>query len=111
MISSDSVVRNCVASVSSKSPDIRTSLETRFGETLERVTKSVEQNPDLLVALSGGVDSVVLLSLAVRLKNQDRCNVRAVYVDHGLQAQSGEWGNRCATLLSLIHISEPTRPY
>ncbi len=82
------------------------SLEARFRKTLDRVANdaSADTRPDLVVALSGGVDSVVLLSLAAELKNQSRCSVRAVYVDHGLQAQSVDWGSHCADLCNHLHV-------
>ena len=79
------------------------------------------------VALSGGGDSTALLHLCLAAG----CRVEAVTVDHRLRAESAmeaaAVGAACAALgvrhevrvwehgavagLSLIHISEPTRPY
>lgn len=44
-----------------------------------------------ILAYSGGVDSQVLLHLLQHLK----INISAVYIDHGLQAQSTDWAEHC----------------
>jgi len=43
------------------------------------------------LAYSGGVDSQVLLHLL----HLTKLNVSAVYIDHGLQAQSADWAKHC----------------
>ncbi|MCW9047496.1 MAG: tRNA lysidine(34) synthetase TilS [Gammaproteobacteria bacterium] len=43
------------------------------------------------LAYSGGVDSQVLLHLLYLSK----LNVKAIYIDHGLQRQSADWANHC----------------
>jgi len=43
------------------------------------------------LAYSGGVDSQVLLHLL----SLSKLNVKAVYIDHGLQSQSADWANHC----------------
>ena len=56
-------------------------------------------NPDraIIIALSGGVDSVVLLDLLVNSSiNLQRH--KCVYVDHGLSDQAKEWGQFCRQL-------------
>ena len=50
----------------------------------------------LCVAYSGGLDSTVLLyALATEPGRPGRPRLRAVHVDHGLQAQSAHWSGRC----------------
>ena len=48
------------------------------------------------LAYSGGVDSQVLLHLLSCLKKSQGIDVRAVYIDHGLQSESKDWRQHCA---------------
>lgn len=52
----------------------------------------------LEVALSGGVDSVVLLHALLQLKVQLNCTISAVHVNHQLQAPAKEWAHYCHVL-------------
>ncbi len=50
----------------------------------------------LIVGYSGGMDSHVLLHLLARQRHQwPERTLAAVYVDHGLQAASADWGEHC----------------
>ena len=50
----------------------------------------------ICVALSGGLDSTVLLHALAALAAGSRVNFRAIHVDHGLQAASPAWADACA---------------
>lgn len=50
----------------------------------------------IAVALSGGLDSSVLLHLLSGLPEARERGLRAIHVDHGLHADSGQWSARCA---------------
>ena len=50
----------------------------------------------ICVALSGGLDSTVLLHVMAALAAGTRANLRAIHVDHGLQAASPAWADACA---------------
>ena len=58
------------------------------------------QGAGLCVALSGGLDSTVLLAAVAQVLRQ-RCDtasnlpLRALHVDHALQADSGHWARTC----------------
>lgn len=59
----------------------------------------------LLIAYSGGMDSHVLLHLLAT----QRClwpqrDVAAVYVDHGLQADSARWGEHCRRICQELAV-------
>ena len=69
------------------------------------------------IAYSGGLDSSVLLAAAAviraRLPGEDSSGrLRAVHVDHGLQAASADWARhcaaRCAALRLPLSIERPT---
>lgn len=48
------------------------------------------------IAVSGGMDSCVLLHLFFSVKNQIEQALEAVYVNHGLNKSSDDWGNFCS---------------
>ncbi len=59
----------------------------------------------LCVALSGGADSMVLLdALAGVRKDNPALQLRAVHVDHQLQANSGEWATHCVAAAQALDI-------
>jgi len=96
--------------VNSKNPESSASLVARFQTSVDRLTSAdvstdtAAEKPALLIALSGGLDSVVLLSLAAGSETRNQCSVRAVYIDHGLQAQSVRWGSFCASLCNELGV-------
>lgn len=55
------------------------------------------QNDRFTVALSGGVDSIVLLDLFAKATQQNfiASKVNAIYIDHQLQIDSSKWGEFC----------------
>lgn len=52
----------------------------------------------LVVALSGGVDSVVLLDMLVPLSVKMQFTLSAVHVNHGISVNADKWGKFCRTL-------------
>lgn len=56
------------------------------------------------VALSGGLDSTVLLQAVAALQDRLAAPVVAVHVDHGLQAGSADWATHCQTLCDSLGI-------
>ncbi len=53
----------------------------------------------LLLAYSGGLDSHVLLHLlAPLIHSPEGFELRAVYIDHGLQTVATQWGQHCLTI-------------
>jgi tRNA(Ile)-lysidine synthase len=62
---------------------------------VSRLAQLLPGNPDLVVALSGGVDSSVLLAaLASRL----RLRLRAVHINHGIHPNAAKWASHCRAL-------------
>lgn len=71
----------------------------RLAAALERDLGSVDRPAGLCVALSGGLDSTVLLAaLAAPHWPGPPLPLRAVHVDHGLHPDSATWADRCARL-------------
>lgn len=62
--------------------------------------------PGLCVALSGGLDSTVLLAALARLRDGGRlaAPVRAMHVDHGLHPDSSNWAAACRALAATLAV-------
>lgn len=56
------------------------------------------------VALSGGLDSTVLLHAMAGLREHLAAPLCAIHADHGLQAASGAWSAHCAELCASLSI-------
>lgn len=88
------------------------SLSRCFSEKLVKVLANTSQNteladPNFIIGLSGGLDSVVLLDLfamAVKQNLIEPSSLKAIYVDHQLQNESANWGQFCQTLCNNYHI-------
>ena len=59
----------------------------------------------LVVAFSGGLDSTALLHALAGIEAARERGLRAVHVDHGLQAESSAWAVSCATLAAQIGVA------
>lgn len=64
----------------------------------------VRSGDHLTVALSGGVDSVVLLHLLTRFSKSMQLDVSAVHVEHGISAYSDEWSAFCQSLCDNLNL-------
>lgn len=58
----------------------------------------VRPGANLIAALSGGLDSVVLLDLLVPLSSRMAFSLSAVHVNHGISTNADEWGRFCENL-------------
>ncbi|SDZ99367.1 tRNA lysidine(34) synthetase TilS [Nitrosospira multiformis] len=58
----------------------------------------------LTIALSGGVDSVVLLDLLVPLASQMQLPLSAVHVNHGISPNADKWSEFCRNLCQFRNI-------
>ncbi|ASM50570.1 tRNA(Ile)-lysidine synthase [Pseudoalteromonas espejiana DSM 9414] len=64
-----------------------------------------QQQYSFTVALSGGVDSVVLLHLMHLLKQeQPKLSLSAIYVNHGLSQYADDWQQFCHTLCAELNV-------
>jgi tRNA(Ile)-lysidine synthase len=61
----------------------------------ERIEQSVPDGESICVALSGGLDSVVLLDLVARAAGRRAIAVSAVHVHHGLSPNADAWADFC----------------
>jgi tRNA(Ile)-lysidine synthase len=60
------------------------------------LARHVPPHARLVLALSGGLDSVSLLHALLALRDQHPFTLRAVHVHHGLSPHAGRWADFCA---------------
>lgn len=68
-------------------------------------TWNAAAKPRLLLALSGGLDSIVLLHLLAGLRETAGFELSAAHVHHGLQAQADEWAAFCQTQTAALQVN------
>jgi len=70
----------------------------------QALLQGLPPNAALCVAFSGGRDSTVLLHALDGLRHERRFVLRAVHVNHGLQAAAHDWEEHCAGLASRLDV-------
>lgn len=66
-------------------------------EVAAKLRPSLVPGSNLLLGLSGGIDSVVLLDVLVQLAPQMRFSLRALHVNHGISPNAPRWAEFCAS--------------
>ena len=74
------------------------------GKVAEVLSRAVAPGAHLVVGLSGGVDSVTLLTILLRLAPSLRFSLRAVHVDHRVSPNSRSWAEFCASLCARLQV-------
>ena len=83
----------------------RKSRSSSLSDIVENVLRDqVQARNHLVVALSGGVDSVVLLNLLAPLSAQIPFSLSAIHVEHGISANAAEWSAFCRNLCRSMAI-------
>lgn len=84
---------------------IRKSKSSSLSSRAEKVLRGqIEPENHLIVALSGGVDSVVLLDLLAALSGKMQFTLSAVHVNHGISVNADKWGKFCCGLCRTLDI-------
>ena len=65
----------------------------------------IKPGDHLTIALSGGVDSVVLLDILIVLSKQIPFTLSAVHVNHGISSNANRWSRFCCDLCHAYGIS------
>src|SRR5712664_1455136 len=81
---------------------MESSRNSSSSELPERVaaalSPAVPPGAHLALGLSGGIDSVALLSILLELAPALRFSLRAVHVNHGISPNAGRWAEFCSDL-------------
>jgi len=67
-------------------------------EVADALARHVSPHARLVLGLSGGLDSVVLLHVLLALRDQYPFELRAVHVHHGLSPHADDWADFCVRL-------------
>lgn len=64
----------------------------------DSLLQTLQLQPDshVVLALSGGLDSMVLLDLLAKARLLQPFALQAVYINHGISASAAQWGDFCA---------------
>jgi tRNA(Ile)-lysidine synthase len=74
------------------------------GRVADDISPFVSPGSTLLLGLSGGVDSVSLLSVLAGIAGPMRFSLRAVHVNHGISPNAGSWAQFCAELCDSMQV-------
>lgn len=74
-------------------------------DTSEVLLAHIKQGDHLTIALSGGIDSVVLLHVLAKLSKQLQFKLSAVHVNHGISSNAPLWSRFCCSLCHTYGIS------
>jgi len=74
-------------------------------DTKEVLLAHIKQDNHLTIALSGGIDSVVLLHVLATLSKQLQFTLSAVHVNHGISSNATLWSRFCCNLCHSYGIS------
>jgi len=79
--------------------------------------QAADSKPTLLLALSGGLDSIVLLHLLTEVKANLPFELHAMHVHHGLSANADAWAEFCSVQcqqldvpLQVVHVNVAKNP-
>ncbi len=75
-----------------------------FDSTKTVLSTYIKQDNHVIVALSGGIDSIVLLDMLNSLSKPMQFTLSAVHVDHGISQNAGQWCKFCCNLCNTLHI-------
>ncbi len=92
---------------------IRKSSPNGIRDAIEVVLRQyVSEQNHLALALSGGVDSVVLLQILAQISKQFTFNLSAIHVEHGISPNAKQWSDFCQSYcdalgvpLTVFHLS------
>ena len=103
MVSSKKPLSNKVKASTSKQTK-QVSLLNIVEKAFLDLNQSQKKMNSMTVALSGGVDSVVLLHLLYQLQKKYHFTLTASHVHHGLSKNADKWVKFCETLCATLSI-------
>lgn len=75
-----------------------------LGQVETFLSRQLKPNQHLLLGLSGGLDSCVLLHLLATIQHKIPFNLHAMHVHHGLSANADAWAEFCTAQCALLNV-------
>ena len=72
-------------------------------------TVAMRADNHLVLALSGGLDSMVLLHLLAQARQLQPFTLNAVYIHHGISRHADSWAEFCAAQCAMLQVGFATR--
>ncbi|MBI0417637.1 MAG: tRNA lysidine(34) synthetase TilS [Nitrosomonadaceae bacterium] len=79
-------------------------LNSILGHVEKILREQTQQNDHLILGLSGGIDSVVLLNILVTLSAKMHFSLSAIYVNHGISFNADRWEIFCQDLCKFHNV-------
>ncbi|MGQ8366308.1 tRNA lysidine(34) synthetase TilS [Glaciecola sp. 1036] len=76
-------------------------IQSHFDEVLSKYSNNQE---DLVVAYSGGVDSTVILHLALQYAQKESKTLKAIHINHQISSNADAWQQHCEHQCELLGI-------
>lgn len=85
------------------------SLPDSLNGFLSQYLKTIDPNPTLLLGLSGGLDSMVLLHLLADARQLHAFSLAAMHVHHGLSPHADQWAAFCVSECERLKVPVQVR--
>jgi tRNA(Ile)-lysidine synthase len=79
-------------------------LSLQLNAFLVKNLRTTDSKPTLLLALSGGLDSIVLLHLLAEVRVSLPFELHAMHVHHGLSNNADTWAEFCSAQCQQLHV-------
>ena len=79
-------------------------LKETFNKTLLKTSKT-----NFFLAISGGIDSMLMLRIAMLIRNETSFSFRAIHINHNHSSNAKEMENHCIETVSYTHLTLPTK--
>ena len=72
---------------------------------LEELAEGIDKPRRFLVAVSGGIDSTVLLHALTKCVEKFQTRILAIHINHGLHNDAAVWEEHCRTMAANLNVS------
>jgi len=79
-------------------------IQDKINQSFHTNLKQLSEQSEVLLGLSGGLDSSVLLHLLVKMQDKFNFNLRAIHVHHGLNSAADDWLKFCKKKCESLNI-------